>query len=238
MLPDDPGQDAVGVAQLGLGGEALQGAGGGVLLPAASPAAGAGETLIVDAGVAHLTGHAVAAVENLSVVNDPGADAGAQGDGDKALAALARSGIVLCQGGAVGVVFHIQVQPQPPLEQLAQGNVPQGQVAGVYDGPGADVHHSRDARPHGGDLLHGHAALLGQLPGQGHQGVRQGVGVRHLTDLHGFHGQQTAVLVHKTGLQVGAADVDADIVHCFSLACRASSSIFLSNWVMKSRAEL
>ena len=215
MLPDDPGQDAVGVAQLGLGGEALQGAGGGVLLPAAPAAAGAGLAVQHQQGVAQLgpgpphtvinfpaddDAAAYAGVENFSVVDNPGADAGAQGDGDKALAALARSGVIFRQGGAVGVVFHIQVQPQPPLEQLAQGNVPQGQVAGVYDGPGADVHHSRDARPHGGDLLHGHAALLGQFPGQGHQGVRQGVGVRYLADLHGFHGQQKAVLVHKTGL--------------------------------------
>ena len=238
VLTDDLGQDAVGIVLQCLGGEPLQSAGGGVLLPAAPPAAGAGETLIVDAGMPHLAGHTVAAVENLAVVDDPGADAGAQGDGNEAFAALPGSGVVFRQGGAVGVIFYIQMQSQPPLEQLPQRNVPQRQVAGIHDGAGADVHHAGDARPHRGDILHRNAALGCQLLRQGHQGVRQNVRVRYLPDLHAFHGQQPSVFIRQPGLQVGAADVDADIVHCFSLACRASSSIFWSNCVMKSRAEL
>ena len=86
LFPGDAVQGAVRVGRHSRLRPAYQCRGGGIGLPAAPAAAGAGETLIVDAGMPHLAGHTVAAVENLAVVDDSGADAGAQ-------ASIARSNV-------------------------------------------------------------------------------------------------------------------------------------------------
>ena len=218
--------------------QALQGAGGGVALPAASASAGTGLPVVDDAHVAHLAGHAVSAVIDLSVVEDARSHAGPQRDGDKTLAALAGSGVVFRQRRTVGVILHIQGVGQIPVEELAEGDVPQGQIAGIQHRTGVDLHRSRHTHAHGAYLLRRQAAPLRQALSQRHQRLHQCFLVGDLGNFALFHGEDAALVVHQPRLQVGAADVNADVVHFCSSLCRVRASIWRSTRSTKSLAGL
>ena len=189
--------------------------------------------------MAHLAGHAVSAVIDLSVVEDACSHAGPQRDGDKALAAHAGSGVVLRQRRTVGVVLHIQGVGQIPVEELAEGDVPQGQIAGVQHRTGVDLHRSRHTHAHGAYLLRRQAAPLRQTLSQRHQCLHQCFLVGDLGNFALFHGEDAALVVHQPRLQVGAANVNADVFHKRSLPfCWVMASSLLSNCVTKSRPAL
>ena len=83
------------------------------------------------------------------------------------------------------------------------------------------------------------AGVAAQLRHQGVDGPGQGCRVGDARHLHFPGSQQPSRLVHQPGLQVGAADVDADVFHNRSLPfCRLMASSLLSNWVTKSRPAL
>ena len=94
VLRNDAGQNTVGMLCQCSGRLALEGIGGGILLPTATTAAGTFLAVHLNRHVPHLTGHTVGAVENLSVMNNAAAHTGTQRDGDKALAAPATAHIV------------------------------------------------------------------------------------------------------------------------------------------------
>ena len=239
VLGDDLGQDTVGVLLPCLGGLALQGAGGGVPLPAAAAAAGTLLAVHLDGHVAHLARHAIGAVEDLAVVDDAAAHTGAQGDGDEALAAPSAAHIVFRQRRAVGVIFYVQRQVAELVEQPPQRHIPQGQIAGIQDGAAPDLHRAGTAHAHREDVAGIAAGVAAQLRHQGVDGPGQGCRVGDARHLHFPGGQQPSRLVHQPGLQVGAADVDADVFHNRSLPfCRLMASSLLSNWVTKSRPAL
>ena len=125
------GQNTIRMGGHSLRCHALQRGGRGILLPAAVPPAGTGQAVPLDPRVSHLARHAVAAVVDLTVMDDARAHAGTQRDGHKALAVPACAYIVFRQRRAVGVVLDIQRNGQVVMEQLPQRYVPQRQVAGI-----------------------------------------------------------------------------------------------------------
>ena len=155
-----------------------------------------------------------------------------------ALAALAGSGVVLRQCRTVGVVLHIQGVGQIPVEDLAERDVPQGQIAGVQHRTGVDLHRSRHAHTYGTYLLRRQAAPLRQALGQRHQCLHQCFLVGDLGNFALFHSEDAALVVHQPRLQVGAADVNADVVHFCSSLCRVRASIWRSTRSTKSLAGL
>ena len=109
----------------------LERCGGGVSFPAALASAGARLAIIFNAHVPHFAGHAVGAVVYFAVVDDAAANAGAQRDGHKPLAAAACSGVVFANGGAVAVIFQIEGLVHILVKQAAQGHAAKRQVAAI-----------------------------------------------------------------------------------------------------------
>ena len=127
---------------------------------------------------------------------------------------------------------------QIPVEELAEGDIPQGQIAGVQHRTGVDLHRSRHTHPHGAYLLRRQAALFRQALSQRHQCLHQCFLVGDLGNFALFHGEDAALVVHQPRLQVGAADVNADVVHFCSSLCRVRASIWRSTRSTKSLAGL
>ena len=221
-----------------LGGLALQGAGGGVPLPAAAAAAGTLLAVHFDGHVPHLARHTVGAVEDFAVMDDAAAHAGAQRDGDEALAAPAAAHIVFRQCRAVGVILYVKGQVAELVEQPPQRHVPQGQIAGIQDGAAPDLHRAGAAYANGEYLSYIAAVVPAQILHQRMDGPCQCRWISDACHLHFPGGQQPPLSVHQTGLQIGAADVDADIFHRLLPFCRLMASSLLSNWVTKSRPAL
>ena len=166
--------------------------------------------------MAPLPGAAVDAGVDLAVEDDARADAGAQGHQDQALNVLVLVVIELPQGGAVRVVAQMDGHVRPfAVEHLRHRHGPNGDVHGLDDHAPPVVHRAGEAHAHGRHLVTGHVVLLHQ--GDGH--VRQGLPhLLHGEELQGLllGGGDLIALVYQTGLQVGPADVDTDIIHAIS----------------------
>ena len=189
--------------------------------------------------MAHLARHTVGAVEDLSVMDDAAAYAGAQRDGNKALAAPAAAHIVLRQRRAVGVVLYVQGQVAELVEQPPKRHVPQGQIAGIQDGAAPDLYRARTAHADGKDIRQLAAEILTQIHAQRVDRPCQRCRIGDTGHLHFAGSQQLSRFVHQPRLQVGAANVNADVFHKRSLPfCWVMASSLLSNCVTKSRPAL
>ena len=174
-----------------------------IALPASPVAAVAQLTAVHHGQVAALTGGVSAA--QLSVQNEPHADAGAQCDHRKVLGSAARAAEILSHRRAVGVVAQQQRKIQMLAEQRLQGHILHGDVGGK----------AHVSAVHRTGQTHAHIVCL-RLP---HHFAGQG-GKRGRKDLrpleiqrHPLHCQNGTALVHQSRLEVGAAHINSNICH-------------------------
>ena len=173
-----------------------------------------------DHDVPPLAGAAVDAAVNFSVQDDAGTDAGAQRHQDQALHLLVLKVVVLPQGRAVRVVAQVDRHAGPAaVEHLRRRHGVDGDVHRLDDHAPPVVHRPGEAHAHRGHLRPVHPVLLHQ--GGGHAGQ----GLPHL--LHGgeveghlLRGGDPVVLIHQSGLQVGAAYVNSNVIHALSSYAR------------------
>ena len=92
-------------------------------------------------------------MEDLSVMDNAAAHTGTQRNGDKALAAPAAAYIVFRQSSAVGVVFYVQGQIAELMEQPPERHIAQGKIAGIQNGPAADLHGAGTAHTNRDNIL-------------------------------------------------------------------------------------
>ena len=151
---------------------------------------------------------------DLAVDDDTATDAGAERDHDAVLRSACRSGECLCEGGGVGVVLDVDLRHGEVTHELAPDlKMTERQVAGIFDDGGFPV-----AYPGGGDACIGDlgkrdARFGEEIPGElRHVGddrfctaLGQGRHAPFPDDLHGF--------IHDTDGNVGAAEVNSDIIH-------------------------
>src|SRR5207247_2681105 len=135
-------------------------AAGRIGLDAAVPAAGAGQSVGHDLGVAELARRIARALEQDAVHHGARADAGADEDRDEALDAAARSETVLPPGGSAHVILNVHGQAEDRLDLVAERHVLPLEVWSVDDGLALGM-----------DLAGGGDADAGDAPGLG--GVEQ-----------------------------------------------------------------
>ena len=165
--------------------------------------------------MAALAGAAVEARVDFSVQDDARADAGAQGDQNQALNVLVLVVVELPQGRAVRVVAQVDRHVPMAVEHLRHRHGADGDVHRLDDDALSVIHRAGEPHAHRGHLLPGDMVLFYQV--HGHPGQH----VPHL--LHGLKlkghllGRSDLVaLVHQPRFQIGAADVNANIVHFIS----------------------
>ena len=212
----------------GGGGLADEGVGGGVPLPAAPAAAGTLVAVVDDDDVPALAGAAVDTGVDPAAQDDAGADAGAQGDQNQALNIPVLIVVVFPQGCAVRVVAQVDRQVPVLMEHLRHRHGADGNVDGLDDHAPLIIHRTGEPHTHRGHLFTGNTVLLNEPDGHFRQGLP------HV--LHGFEfqghflgGRDLVALIHQPGLQIGPADVNADIIHrippheilSIAISCRA-----------------
>ncbi len=176
---------------------------GGVLLPAPLAAAAAEQPVGDDADVAELGGDAEPAAAQLVADDDAAAEAGAERDADDVVVALARAEAVLAPGGGVGVVLDDDGQADALLDLVLERLVAPVDVGREEDRGALVVDVSGGADADGLDLV----ALAGPFD-RGGDGVHDGLGGRRCRHREGV--EDRALLVHDSGRDLRAADVDAD----------------------------
>ncbi len=148
-------------APVGLRGQPFAGAqrdvgAGGEAFHTAVAAADARRAIRLDLDVAKLAGHAFVAAPGQAVENPPAADAGADGDIQQAVAALAGAVAVLAQRGDVSVVVYPGGRAKLLFQALAQWQVlPAGHVVREAHGAGGVFHRAAKAHAYGGRALAG-----------------------------------------------------------------------------------
>ncbi len=111
------------------------------------PAAGAGQAVGHDLGVAQLTRSIARALEQDAVHDGARAHAGADEDADETLHAAADAETVLAPRGGARIVVHVHGQPEDRLDLVAERHVLPLEIRSVDDGLGLgmDLARGRDA---------------------------------------------------------------------------------------------
>ena len=200
-------------------GHADDGCGRAVALGAAALAAGTGDTVHLDDQMAQLTGRAVRAGPDFAVHNDARAHARAQGEenGGAGIAAYAR--LILGPASHRRVVIDEDGQVVVGFQLLAQGNVAPAEIGAEDDAAGFLLGNAGNTDADGGDILRGQLRLVQEL-GDACGHIAHNVGVGTLGQGRGFGlAQDLAILADQADGDVGAAQIDADVVHNQSLLC-------------------
>ena len=204
---------AFGVGVHGFPGHAQQAGGRGVHFQTAPAAAGAGHALRLHHDVAQLAGGAVEAGPEPAVQHDAAAHAGAQREDDRTLGAPGAAVQAFGQGGHVGVVADGHRQTCEGPQAVRRREVAPFQVVGIDHHAGVVIHGAGAAHAQGGHLVPG-AICLGQQPvGQGGDVPAEFLGRAQPAGGGGRFGQHLAFGVHQGGLDVGSAQVNANILH-------------------------
>ena len=165
----------------------------------------------MDDGVARLHARVVKAGVELPLQHRSRAHPGAQGDRHQGLAAHARPGHELPQGGGVGVVLQQSGKAQLPAHQIGQGGVVQLQIVGVEHHSALRVDGAGGGQAYTPGLGNLHPRLLRRQTGGLGDGV--GDGLRPPGAGDAGLGQQPPLSVHHTCRHIGAAQVNPHIIH-------------------------
>ena len=153
----------VGVGQHRSTGVLGQGAGAGVLFPAAAAAAHTGPPALHHNGMAQLGTGVVEAGKNLAVDDDSAADSGTQGDGHRILCPLGRTGDVFAIGRRIGVVLNIHLAAQQRFHVGLQRPIVVAEVRVELHHAALAVHAAGGADAHPLQVAHRKLMLFGQL---------------------------------------------------------------------------
>ena len=179
-----------------------------IRLKAASAAAGAPLPVRRDHHVPKLARGARIPREQLSVHDHTAADTGAEREDHRAVRALCRAGNRFAERRGVRVVDKLRCIARALLQLLAQRVFHPVQIAGIHDLAAPVVHDARAAETDAAEFL-----LRGKLTNQ--LADRVGDNVRAACSLRGAQSfpHDLAVFRDDRALEIGAAHVDAQIIH-------------------------
>ena len=144
----------------------------------------------------NLAAHTIGAVVDLAVVDNAAAHASAKGNGNKALAAAACTGIEFAEGSTVGIIFNIEGRAAHLMIKTAQRDIVERQVAGVNNRTAANFHRAGAAHTDGEKLCLLRSCFFAQIHHQGVERPCQRCRIIDGGDLHLLDSNKSSTLVH------------------------------------------
>ena len=175
--------------------------------------AGAGAAIYHDHCMAQLRTGKVAAGINFPIDNDAAANAGTQGNGDSIVGALQSARHIFAIRSRVGIVFHNDLFPlQTVRKHLYHGSIAEGQVVGKFNDTGGPVYRTRRTHANPGYIVQGQTSAFQRGLGGFRHGIRYLLSGFRLS-FCGSAGNDLIVFIDNTNGDIGAAQVDSEIIH-------------------------